>query len=1116
MPFKWFLIRAAAAIVAFGVAAEPCAAVQTARGREGYQRRYGDRIGPRGEAGLAVLPMESGRAAGACSGNLAVTGTVKRAEVGCGDGSVTTRLTARSTCTSGLSSVSEPAGAEPSGSCPEKPLRRARVELLIAGTSSSTLIAATATNQQGEFSFCLQNNDPGRPVDLFVGVLTCADAEGTSCGMRDGAPTPFSVVTTNEDNLIYNTNTLGTPARNVCTGEVHWDIVDRRPQQNGAHRIFDVLANQAFDYLREAVDWTNNHRTQVVFPSDVGTGFSTNGVVSVESGDEQDADLILRAYAYFVLHQLYDRRFPPTTPACASHSWGNHSDPTCAWVNGWAEFLQAAMQNDPLFEDTPSPGLPDPSPIDIETPNPPAHHRADEGAVAATLWDLFKAAGGNGPPLTGLAPIWEATLTQPEEICQFTLSFVEQNRGSQPQLVALLDEIAAEHQTNCLNYVALGDSFSSGEGVEPYFTGSDTPTNQCHRSKLAYPARLRLTGLNPPVDPFEQFIACSGATTANVISGGVPPDSGPGEKPQLDKTFGEDPGTMILNDNVDMATITIGGNDVYFVRILKLCLLKSLSCEADSFLPGDLDPRPLDQIIDGWIQDVRPRLLRVYSEIKARSPDASLFVLGYPQLVPEEVSFFFPRCGFLKAALDAPERVFLRGKTSKLNAAVRSAAGEVGVHFVPVEAHFAGRELCAKFKTDWIGFNFHPNEDGQSQYALALENHLKSQASAEHLPSGLPANPAQISPAPVSQAPAISEPPLPALGELSIESGGASACPGIQVYEAGQAIRLRGGGFAPGAVVSVRFQPSEGGSALLAEADSGSDGAFDLIVSLPADAASGSAAILASGRRSDGGGLLLFDGVEVVDSATADRDGDSVPDACDNCPERPNSSQSDGDGDGVGDACDLCPNDPGNDSDGDGLCRAVDPCPFSEDNDGDGDGFCEDRDNCPLQFNPDQRDSDGDGRGDACAATPCYSVEISVVPADSGGVSETNPNCAAGRHEEGTTIQLAAQPDDDYRFLNWSGDVNENSNPLQLTVRGDLRVVANFGLKTRCPGDPVPDGNRDVLDAALIVQHILGNRALTGGDFAAADLNSDGVVDVADLARLFDHILGAAVLSPCP
>jgi sugar lactone lactonase YvrE len=63
-----------------------------------------------------------------------------------------------------------------------------------------------------------------------------------------------------------------------------------------------------------------------------------------------------------------------------------------------------------------------------------------------------------------------------------------------------------------------------------------------------------------------------------------------------------------------------------------------------------------------------------------------------------------------------------------------------------------------------------------------------------------------------------------------------------------------------------------------------------------------------------------------------DTDGDGVPDATDNCPDRANPDQADADGDGLGDVCD----------------------------------------NCPATRNPDQADSNGDGSGDACQ--PAVSV----------------------------------------------------------------------------------------------------------------------------------------------
>jgi hypothetical protein len=96
----------------------------------------------------------------------------------------------------------------------------------------------------------------------------------------------------------------------------------------------------------------------------------------------------------------------------------------------------------------------------------------------------------------------------------------------------------------------------------------------------------------------------------------------------------------------------------------------------------------------------------------------------------------------------------------------------------------------------------------------------------------------------------------------------------------------------------------------------------------------------------------------------ADRDGDGIPDAWDNCPFHSNPGQDDSDiivaceqerthcetlTDGIGDACDNC------------------PARYNPDQaDSDGDGIGDRCDNCPQAWNLFQGDANGDGIGDAC------------------------------------------------------------------------------------------------------------------------------------------------------
>lgn len=229
--------------------------------------------------------------------------------------------------------------------------------------------------------------------------------------------------------------------------------------------------------------------------------------------------------------------------------------------------------------------------------------------------------------------------------------------------------------------VSLGDSYSAGEGIEPYYDQySDQyagPTYKytsedwiAHRSTLAWPGFLKFNGVqlnevratNPSVsvglhpalgaeNGSWYFAAVSGAVSENIYSeNNDDRQEKTVKQPLNDISFDAkvyDNRTYSLNFQidaitsledptaVDYVTLTLGGNDVGFVDIVTEAILGSKYVNMSvSGLKGKL----LEKLNTFWetgdeSTPLADKLENTYLEILEKASSATLIVAGYPQLI---------------------------------------------------------------------------------------------------------------------------------------------------------------------------------------------------------------------------------------------------------------------------------------------------------------------------------------------------------------------------------------------------------------------------------------------------------------------------------------------------
>ena len=298
--------------------------------------------------------------------------------------------------------------------------------------------------------------------------------------------------------------------------------------------------------------------------------------------------------------------------------------------------------------------------------------------------------------------------------------------------------------------VSLGDSYSAGEGITPFYD-QDLPVQEkvksadwaAHRSEKAWPGYLTLYGVGMMKNHRNQnwfFAAATGAQTKDLE--GIQ---------KIEYNRGLDGFTIVKGHKLlapqlsvfdelrkkglqaDYVTMTIGGNDADFAGIIT---------EAAAHL-SYINPNALsDKVEQVWKEfyqtgGIRDSLAGAYRNVAKRAGDqAEIIVAGYPRLIdPMGSSYLF----------DVDEAKYLNDQVSKFNESIETVVKECAekglrIHFVSVEDEFMGhgayadnpyinRILLKQGEDHDIfsvvsAYSVHPNEKGARAYARCVQTKI--------------------------------------------------------------------------------------------------------------------------------------------------------------------------------------------------------------------------------------------------------------------------------------------------------------------------------------------------------------------------------------------------------
>ena len=323
--------------------------------------------------------------------------------------------------------------------------------------------------------------------------------------------------------------------------------------------------------------------------------------------------------------------------------------------------------------------------------------------------------------------------------------------------------------------VSLGDSYSSGEGIPPFY-GNDDPNKYensdwlAHRSMLSWPGLLSVSGPNEQIVLRESrasadndwsgnwyFAAASGAKVCDLASE-QQIEIGNNESVPIDSQLAVFD-AIPESQTVDYVTMTLGGNDLGFVEVVEAAAM-------NNFLNmGRLDDelRESRRTWGTYEKGTQAALAEAYREIDRRADHkAHIIVAGYPLLFDER-AFLLPSASSTHygtvALIDSYEAHRINENVKIFNKEFEALVEGLrtselpNLHFVSVETAFEGHgayslvpyinpiSVRSSLLFDDVNkdepistWSLHPNVFGACAYKSAVQAEIDSIEERKHTP----------------------------------------------------------------------------------------------------------------------------------------------------------------------------------------------------------------------------------------------------------------------------------------------------------------------------------------------------------------------------------------------